>query len=158
MAETVFSQPWLDEWAAAINSDEALAENAPEGIWRIYMRAEGDGVSPYIPEGETMHLMIHLENGRCTRLERTDGPPGPRDLDFRFSGGATTFESVAAGLRDPIEAGLEGEIKIAGDMSFLLRYAELVQELVKVYTGELATEWPKGKPPYGDAQAGGAAS
>lgn len=151
MAHAVFTQPWLDEWGAAINSDAALAQRAPEGIWRIYMRAEGDGVSPYIAQGETMHLMIHLDDGRCTRIERTDQPPGPRDLDFRFSGTATTFEEVAAGLRDPIEAGLEGRIKIAGDMSFLLRYAELVQELVKVYTGQLDTDWPRGRPPYGDA-------
>jgi hypothetical protein len=148
MAHAVFSQPWLDQWGAAINADPALSERAPEGVWRIHMRADADGLSPYVPPGETMHLMIHLEDGRCTRLERTAQPPGPRDLDFRFTGSATTFEEIAAGLRDPIEAGLEGDIKIAGDMGFLLRHAELVQELVKVYTGELETDWPLGRPPY----------
>jgi SCP-2 sterol transfer family len=152
MAYEVFSTAWLDEWAALINSDESLQQRAPEGIWRIYIRAEGDGVSPYVPAGETMHLMIHLSDGRCTRLERTDAPPGPRDLDFRFSGPASVFEEVAAGLRDPVGAGLEGDIKIAGDMAFLLRYAELVKELVDLYTGSLETDWPRGRPPYEDGQ------
>lgn len=150
MAHEVFSTAWLDQWAALINSDESLSQRAPEGVWRIYIRAEGDGVSPYVPTGETMHLMIHLTDGRCTRLERTDTPPGPRDLDFRFSGPASVFEEVAAGLRDPVHAGLEGDIKIAGDMAFLLRYAELVKELVDLYTGSLETDWPRGCPPYGD--------
>jgi len=149
MADEVFSQPWLDQWAALINSDATLPGRAPEGLWRIYMRAEGDGVSPYVPEGETMHLMIHIEDGRCTRLERADAPPGPRDLDFRFSGPASIFEEVAAGLRDPVEAGLQGHIKIAGDMAFLLRHAELTQEIVDLFMSELQTEWPYGRPPYG---------
>lgn len=152
MANAVFSQPWLDQWAALINSNESLAERAPEGVWRMYVRSEGDGVSPYIPAGETMHLMIHLSDGRCTRLERTDAPPGPRDLDFRFSGPATVFEEIAANLRDPVQAGLEGDIKIAGDMAFLLRHAELVKELVDLYTGSLETDWPLGRPPYGAVQ------
>lgn len=149
MADEVFSQPWLDQWAALINADQTLPDRAPAGTWRIYMRAEGDGVSPYVPEGETMHLMIHIEDGRCTRLERAAEPPGPRDLDFRFSGPASVFEEVAAGLRDPVEAGLQGHIKIAGDMSFLLRHAELTQEIVDLFMSELETEWPRGRPPYG---------
>lgn len=148
MAHAVFSQPWLDQWAELINSDESLAQRAPEGVWRIYIRAEGDGVSPYVFAEETMHLMIHLEDGRCTRLERADEPPGPRDLDFRFSGPATVFEEIAAALRDPIQAGLEGHIKIAGDMAFLLRHAELVKEIVDLYVRRLETDWPKGRPPY----------
>ncbi len=150
MAHEVFSPGWLGQWAALINSDESLPERAPAGVWRIYIRAEGDGVSPYVPEGETMHLMLHLDDGRCTRLERTAAAPGPRDLDFRFSGPAAVFEEVAAGLRDPVDAGLAGDIKIAGDMAFLLRNAELVKEIVDLYVGRLETDWPHGRPPYGD--------
>ena len=150
MAHEVFSPQWLGQWAALINSDESLPERAPAGVWRIYLRGEGDGVSPYVPAGETMHLMLHLEDGRCTRLERTSEAPGPRELDFRFSGPARVFEEVAAGLRDPVDAGLAGEIKIAGDMAFLLRNAELVKEIVDLYVGRLETDWPRGRPPYGD--------
>jgi hypothetical protein len=150
MAHEVFSPEWLAQWAELINSDESLPQRAPAGAWRIYVRAEGDGVSPYVPAGETLHLMLALEDGRCTRLERAGGPPGPRELDFRFSGPARVFEEVAAGLRDPVEAGLAGEIKIAGDMAFLLRNAELVKEIVDLYVGRLETAWPRGRPPYGE--------
>lgn len=152
MAHEVFSQPWLDEWAGLLNADETLPERAPAGVWRIYMRAEGDGISPYVPQGEILHLMIHIEDGRCTRLERAPEAPGPRDLDFRFSGPASVFEEVAAGLRDPVEAGLQGDIRIAGDMAFLLRHAELTQEIVEVFITQLETGWPRGRPPYGGGQ------
>jgi SCP-2 sterol transfer family len=145
----VFSDDWLAQWAELINSDEGLPGRAPPGLWRIYLRVEGDSASPYVPQDESLHLLLHLQDGRCTRLEKGEGPPGPRDLDFRFSGPATVFEQVAAGLRDPVDAGLEGDIKIAGDMAFLLRHAEMVKEIVDLYVGRLETDWPRGKPPYG---------
>jgi hypothetical protein len=151
MADVVFSQGWLDQWAALINSDETLPGRAPAGLWRIHMRVEGDSISPYVAEGEVLHLMIHIEDGRCTRLERAAEGPGPRDLDFRFSGPAHIFEEVSAGLRDPVEAGLQGHIKIAGDMGFLLKQAELTQEIVELFMSRMETDWPEGKPPYGEA-------
>jgi hypothetical protein len=150
MSDVVFSDSWLDQWSKLINADETLPARAPEGVWRIHMRIEGDGVSPYVPEGETIHLMIHITDGRCTRLERTADGPGPRDLDFRFSGPAHIFEEVSAGLRDPVEAGLQGHIKIAGDMSFLLKQAELTKEIVELFMNQMQTNWPHGMPPYGN--------
>lgn len=156
MAE-VYSRDWLAQWADLINSDDSLPGRAPAGLWRIYVRADGDGRSPYVPDGRSVHLLLHLEDGRCTRLDLISEPPGPRDLDFRFTSPATVLEEVAAGLRDPVDAGLEGDIKIAGDMSFLLRYAELVKEIVDLYVERLETDWPKGRPPYGDGAGKGAA-
>lgn len=147
----VFSSEWLAQWAELINSDEGLPDRAPPGLRRIYLRVDGDGVSPYVPEGQSLHLLLHLEDGRCTQLASAAEPPGPRDLDFRFSGPAGVFEEIAAGLRDPVDAGLEGHIKIAGDMGFLLRYAELVKEILDLYVERLETDWPKGKPPYGSS-------
>lgn len=155
MANEVFSPGWLDQWAALINAEHSLPERAPMGLWRIHLRAEGDGVSPYVPAGETMHIMLHLCDGRCTRLERSSAAPGARELDFRFSGPASVLEEIAAGLRDPVDAGLEGDIKIAGDMTFLLRHAELVKEIVDLLLGRLETDWPRGRPPYGDGPSPG---
>lgn len=145
----IFTGEWLASWTDLINSDPSLAERAPAGLWRVHVMISGDGVSPYISEGESYQLMLHLEDGRCSRLQRIDSPPGPRDLDFRFTAPAAVFEQVAAGQLDPVDAGLEGKIQIAGDMRFLLRYAELVTEVMKLYVEKLETEWPKGKPPYG---------
>lgn len=146
----IFSEEWLGSWADVINSDEDLAKRAPDGLWRIYIVINGDGNSPYIPQGEKLQLMFHLEDGRCVLLESVDEPPGPRDLDFRFTGSAAVFEEIAVGLRDPVESGLDGSIEIAGDMRFLLRYAELVTQVMELYTNKLATDWPHGKPPYGE--------
>lgn len=148
----VFSDDWLAQWAELINSDETLPGRAPAGLWRIYLRIEGDDTSPYVPAQTGLHLLLHLKDGRCALLEKRAQPPGPRDMDFRFSGPASVFEQVAAGRRDPVDAGLEGDIKIAGDMAFLLRHAELVKEIVDLYVGRLQTDWPKGMPPYGDAR------
>lgn len=155
MAE-VFTDAWLAQWAELINSNEGLPDRAPPGLWRIYLRIEGDSASPYVPEGEGLHVLLHLDDGRCTKLERSTGPPGPRELDFRFSGPASVFEQVAAGQRDPVDAGLEGDIKIAGDMTFLLRHAELVKEIVELYVLRLETDWPRGKPPYDGGEMSGA--
>lgn len=150
MADVVFTDGWLAQWSDLINADETLPGRAPEGLWRIHMRVEGDGISPYVGSTEEVHLMIHIEDGRCVRLERTADGPGPRDLDFRFSGPAHIFEEVSAGLRDPVEAGLQGHIKIAGDMGFLLKQAELTQEIVQLFMEQMETDWPHGRPPYGE--------
>lgn len=147
----IFSDEWLSGWAELINSDGDIAARAPEGLWRVHVVVNGDDSSPYVAESETLQLMLHLEDGRCTRLERVDSPPGPRDLDFRFAGPATVFEKIAAGQLDPVDAGLEGQIAIAGDMRFLLRYAELVTEVMDLFMSKLETEWPRGKPPYEQA-------
>ncbi len=146
----IFSDEWLASWAELINSGMSLADSAPDGLWRIYVVIDGDSGSPYISEGESLQLSLHIEDGKCVKLETVDSPPGPRDLDFRFTGPATVFEEIAAGLRDPVDAGLDGHITIAGDMRFLLRYAELVTGIMELYTTKLETDWPKGKPPYDD--------
>lgn len=153
----IFTDEWLGSWSDLINSDQELAKRAPEGLWRIYVVINGEDGSPYIPGDETLQLMLFLKDGRCEKLVRVYEAPGPRDLDFRFTGPATVFEEIAAGLRDPVEAGLDGKIEIAGDMRFLLRYAELVTEVMELYTNKLATDWPKGKPPYGEDGGVGAA-
>jgi len=49
---------------------------------------------------------------------------------------------------DPVEAGLKGTIKITGDMRILIKHAELVNVVNEIYSREVETTWPKGKPPY----------
>jgi len=63
------------------------------------------------------------------------------------------FEGVAAGLVDPVGAGLKGTIKITGDMRVLIKHADLVNVLYDVYSREVQTDWPKGRPPYGGNNA-----
>ena len=49
---------------------------------------------------------------------------------------------------DPVQAGLKGTIKITGDMRVLIRHADLVNVLHRVYSREVETGWPRGRPPY----------
>ncbi len=70
-------------------------------------------------------------------------------LDYRFTGPASVFDSIAAAETDPIDAALSGSIKVRGDMRFLMRQAEMVQVLLEAYSKGVDTTWPKGRPPYG---------
>jgi hypothetical protein len=69
-------------------------------------------------------------------------------LHFRFSGPAHIYEGVAAGLVDPIVAGLKGAIKVRGDMRLLMHNAEFAYMIFKNIAKSNSTEWPKGRPPY----------
>ena len=60
---------------------------------------------------------------------------------------AVHFEKVAAGIVDPVEAGLKGTIKITGDMRILIKHADLVNVVQEVYQREVETTWPKAQPP-----------
>ena len=56
---------------------------------------------------------------------------------------------VAAGQRDFIEAGLKGAIRIRGDMRIFMQNAELVKIMADLYSQQVETTWPRGRPPYG---------
>jgi putative sterol carrier protein len=108
----------------------------------------GDRRSPYLNEGEQLFFVVHLNDGKCTDYYQVDVPPPRKEFDFIFEIPAVVFEEVAAGLADPVAAGLKGTIKVTGDMRILIRHADLVNVVQQVYTREVQTTWPKGKPPY----------
>ena len=61
---------------------------------------------------------------------------------------ARRHERIAAGQTDPITAGLRGEIKVRGDMRFLMENADAVKLAVDLYGHQVDTEWPLGHPPH----------
>ncbi len=79
--------------------------------------------------------------------EHLEKIPG-KGLNYRITGPASVFEGMAAGVLDPVEKGLDGTIKIRGDMRLLMQYAELSNVMFEIYTQSKVTEWPKGEPPY----------
>jgi hypothetical protein len=91
---------------------------------------------------------VNIEDGKCTEYLEVGEPPPRKEFDFIFSFPATAFEGVAAGIVDPIDAGLKGTIKITGDMRILIKHADLVNLLHEIYARDVETLWPKGKPPY----------
>ncbi len=146
----IYTESWYEALKNLINNDAVIEEKAPKGSWTAAVEIQGDGKSPYVPEGTTKRFIVRLEDGKCVWYkELPEGDTGSEfDLDYRFTGSATVFDEIAAGITDPIDAGLDGRIRIKGDMRFLLRQAELVKEILEIYQRDLETTWPKGKPPY----------
>ncbi len=144
----IYTVNWYDEIQELINGNPEVEKNAPRGLLKILAEVRGDGPSPYVKEGDRIFFVVHLDDGKCTEyFELTEAPPR-KEFDFIFDVPASVFEGVAAGLTDPVQAGLKGTIKITGDMRILIRHADLVNVVHGVYASQVETSWPKGQPPY----------
>ena len=144
----IYSAAWYDEMKRLINGSESFRKLAPRERVVMTLEVIGDGKSPYVAQGGGVFFLVVLDGGVVTEYrplaEKHDG----KGLAFRFTAPALVWESVAAGQSDPITAGMRGQIKIRGDMRFLMQNAEAVKILVDLYGQQAFTEWPRGKPPY----------
>lgn len=145
----IFTPEWYDAMLELANSRDDLSEKVPQGEWRVAIEIEGDGVSPYTPEGEFKYFFVYMVDGKIKELESRDEKIPGKGLNYRITGPASVFESMAAGLMDPIEKGLDGTLSIRGDMRLLMQNADLANIIFDVYKSFDLTDWPKGKPPYG---------
>ena len=93
-----------------------------------------------------------MVNGKILEMSPTKEKIKIKGLNYRISGPATVFESMAAGLMDPIEKGLDGTLNIRGDMRLLMQNADLANIIFEVYNSSELTDWPKGMPPYNGKQ------
>jgi hypothetical protein len=143
---------YTDEWYKAMfelaNSRDDLAEKAPPGEWKVVVEVTGNGKSPYIPVGEERIFYIRLRDGKVVEYHQSPERVPGKGLHYRITGPAHIFEGIAAGILDPVEAGLNGSLAIRGDMRLFIQNAELVNVIFEIYTQTGLTEWPKGKPPY----------
>ena len=144
----IYSQAWYDDLRRLIEGSAEFAARAPQERIAMALEIVGDASSPYVGAGEERHYLIVLDGAKVTTLERLPARHDGRELGFRFTAPATVWESIAAGLLDPITAGLRGTIRVRGDMRFLMKNADAVKILVDLYAARIATEWPSGKPPY----------
>lgn len=144
----VYTAPWYDAVRIAINASVAQLPNVPSDAFNIAIEIVADGRSPYVPEGETRRFLVRLEGGQCAWYREIEEDDPSVDLDYRFTGPATLFDEIAAGLTDPIDAALGGSVRVRGDMRFLLRQAEMVQVVLEAYSRGVETTWPAGAPPY----------
>ena len=144
----IYTKDWYDELRDLLNRNEEVEKNAPRGKFKVLAELRGDGQSPYLQDGQKLFFVLHMDDGKCTEYYEVAEPPHRKECDFIFEVPATVFEGVAAGEVDPVEAGLKGTIKITGDMRILIKHAELVNVVYDVYSREVETTWPKGKPPY----------
>jgi putative sterol carrier protein len=144
----IYSPEWYDEVRDAMNARVATMKSLPTGALQIKVEISGDGVSPYVAEGSERHFLVSIEEGHCAWYREVEGDDPAVKLDYRFSGPATAFDEIAAGLQDPIGAALQGTVKVRGDMRFLMRQAEHVKVLLEAYANGVQTSWPLGRPPY----------
>lgn len=144
----IYTKEWYDELKDLLNRNEEVEKTAPRGKYKALAELRGDSGSPYLSDGQKLFFIVNLDDGKCTEYYEVSEPPPRKEFDFIFEVPATVFEGVAAGLADPVEAGLKGTIKVTGDMRILIKHAELVNVLQEVYAREVDTSWPKGKPPY----------
>ena len=144
----IYTDPWYEALFQLANSRDDLSVAVPQGEFKIAIEVEGDGESPYVPEGEMRHYFIHFVDGKCVGYKCHDERIPGKGLNYRVSGKATVFEGIAAQQLDLIEAGLGGRLDIRGDMRLLMQNAEIANVIFDVYTTSDLTDWPKGKPPY----------
>jgi hypothetical protein len=144
----IYTTDWYEELKELLNHNPDVAKNAPPGSYRVLAEVSGDATSPYLPEGQQRLFVVLLADGKCAEYSEVTEAPPRKEFDFIFDLPATVFEGVAAGIVDPVDAGLKGTIKITGDMRILIKHADLVNVLYDVYSREVETSWPLGKPPY----------
>jgi len=144
----IYTTDWYEELKTLLNTNPEVEKTAPRGTYHVLAEIRGDATSPYLSEGQHRLFVVHLTDGKCSQYQEVAEEPPRREFHFTFELPATVFEGVAAGLVDPVGAGLKGTIKITGDMRVLIRHADLVNVLYDVYSREVDTSWPRGKPPY----------
>jgi putative sterol carrier protein len=144
----IYTAQWYEGLKEILNRSDDVTKNAPRGVWHVLAEIRGDGVSPYLSEGEMKRFSITLNDGKCDSYEELTEAPSRKDFQFILEIPATLFERIVASETDPVQAGLKGAIKITGDMRVLIQNAELVNVLSVIYQRDVETDWPKGKPPY----------
>jgi hypothetical protein len=144
----IYSPEWYQATFHLANSRDDISAKVPHGEWRIAVEVQGDGKSPYVPEGMTKHFFVRFLDGKVQEYRESQERIPGNGLHYRIIGPARIFDGVAAGVVDPVEVGLNGSITIRGDMRLLMQHADMVNVIFEVYTQGDVTEWPEGKPPY----------
>lgn len=147
----IYSDAWYEDMKTLINGSDQLGKMAPNTRIAFSLEVMGDGASPYVPTDSALYFLLVIEKGKVVEFRPLPDRHDGKGLNFRFTAPATVWEGVAAGHRDPIQAGLRGEIKVRGDMRFLMENADAVKLAIDLYANQGATEWPLGRPPYGSA-------
>ena len=113
----IYTTEWYEELKELLNHNPDVVKNAPPGTYRVLAEVSGDATSPYLAKGQQRLFVVLLVDGKCTEYSEVSEAPPRKEFDFIFDLPATIFEGVAAGVVDPVDAGLKGTIKITGDIT-----------------------------------------
>ncbi len=128
------SDAWIKAMMIDLNESTAYLEAAKN--W------EGDFFFIIQPGGtldKTVTLYMDLYHGKCRdAYEVTEGDINPA---FKLSGPVATWKKVMTKKLDPMQAMMTGQLKLAGNMSTVMRNVRAAKELVESCT-RLDTEFP----------------
>lgn len=133
------TDPWFQDFIAAINDSERYQETAAdwEGDIAFQIEAEPDKGVP-----ETVWAWLDLWHGRC----RTGGIVDPETgaaCRYVISAPYSRWREVLEGDLDAVRGMMQGKLKVKGDLPTIIRYVNAANELVHL-TGTVDTEFPDG--------------
>ena len=149
----IYTDEWYQAMVELCNSRDDLSAKVPDGEYKFAIEIVGDGKSPYVPEGTTKHFFLILNDGKVTECKESTEKISGKGLKYRITGSAEDFELIATGEKDPVDAGLSGQLNVRGDMRFLMQNAEMATVIFEIYAQSGMTDWPLGHPPYAIATA-----
>ena len=135
MAHQFPSAEWVADFERQINSDEEYARAA--STW------EGD--LNFVIEGlpgmdAPMVIYVDLWHGQCRRASFTDLASAP-DARFKINAPLANWKRVLTKQIGPIPALVSGQLKVHGNLPYILRHVSAAQQLVECAT-RVDTEFP----------------
>jgi len=129
------SAEWVADFERQINSDEEYAKAA--STW------EGDlnFVIEQVPGLDTpMVIYVDLWHGKCRDARFTDLTSAP-NARFRINAPLANWKRVITKQVGPIPAMVSGQLKVHGNLPYILRHVGAAQQLVECAT-RVDTEFP----------------
>jgi putative sterol carrier protein len=119
------SQAWCDEWQAAINADQRVADTGKK--WGVGFN--GDWLFEVTPGGgleETVYIYLQAAEGKCTDARFLEDPSAV-DAGFFVQGSYADFKPVVKGESDFLAAVVKGTFKLRGDMVKIMQFARFIR-------------------------------
>ncbi len=129
------SGEWVAALMAQINSDEdyARAASAWEGDINFVVEAIPGWERPLV-------LYLDLWHGKCRAADATD-EASARPAAFKINAPLANWKRVITKQIGPIPAMVSGQLKVHGNMPYILRHVRAAQQLVECAT-RIDTEFP----------------
>jgi len=59
----IYTEEWIAAMFKLVNSQSNISAQLPGGEWCVALEVVGDGISPYVPRGETLNFFVRLQDG-----------------------------------------------------------------------------------------------
>lgn len=119
------TEQWVQDYVKALNDNPAYLDAAKN--W------EGDFIFTIFPEGNLDHeikFFLGLNHGKSTGGKVIkEGEEEPK-AEFKVSGKYNNWVKVLTKKLDPVQALMQGKLKLTGNMGKVMRAVKAAQELV----------------------------